>query len=133
MKRWVLRLSQYNLSVEHVPGKENISDYLSRLCDWLSDSASLIYIGGRPLKDLLICQFAWLKLTPFHWMRSSTQRDAMMISFHDLILGPSLTQSLLIVMAILQKWSLSPALINREGKVIVSLSSLRTLLNSILA
>ena len=33
MKRWVLRLSQYNFTVEHIAGKNKIfSDYLSRLC-----------------------------------------------------------------------------------------------------
>ena len=43
MKLWVLRISQYNFTVVHVPGKDNISDYLFRLCQ---DSASLNCIGG---------------------------------------------------------------------------------------
>lgn len=41
MKRWVLRLSQYNFSVEHVAGKNNISDYLSRLCQSTAASSSI--------------------------------------------------------------------------------------------
>ena len=32
MKRWVLRLTQYNFTVHHIAGKNNISDYISRLC-----------------------------------------------------------------------------------------------------
>ena len=50
MKRWVFRLSQYDFAVEHVPVKDNISNYLSRLCQ---DSSSHTYIGGKTTESFV--------------------------------------------------------------------------------
>ena len=62
MKRWVLRLSQYNFTVVHVPGKGNISHYLSGLCQ---DKVSLTYICGLATESFVNLAVRMVKANSF--------------------------------------------------------------------
>ena len=85
MKRWVLRLSQYNFSVEHVPGKDNISDYLSRLCQ---DSSPHTFIGGKATESFVNLAVRMAKANSFSLdeIINSTQSDDDLVQVKNALL-----------------------------------------------
>ena len=71
MKRWVLRLSQYNFTAEHISGKDNIADFLSRLCQ---DSVSSSSRAERATENFVNLTIRMSKLIHSRYRRSSKLR-----------------------------------------------------------